>query len=167
MSKTEFGKPSEAPVGGDAWSLTDGDEPKSAKNAGRLFLFRPTESRQVEVTRGKKTEDVEVIVADVVLLDEKKPAKSEEHKGVFIWGGWVKGALRGYIDDAGLVLGRLVQKSDKDSPTGYIWILEDASAKDEEIAREYLRSADPFRGGSSDDEGDEPKKSKKGKKSKK
>ena len=37
----------------------------------------------------------EIIVADVVVLNEKKPAKSEEHEEVYVFSGYLKGALRG------------------------------------------------------------------------
>lgn len=159
MSKDTFKKPSEAPAGGDGWQLAD-DE-----HLGDLFLIRPRRVDHID-DKFKPGEKKEIIVADVVHINEKKPAKSEEHTDVWVFQGYLKGALRGYIDDDGLVLARL-GKSDKKDRGNYPWVFEDATPADEELAREYLRSADPFRGGSSDDEGDEPKKSKKGKKSKK
>src|SRR5690606_457931 len=133
------------------------------EHLGDLFLIRPRRVDHID-DKFKPGEKKEIIVADVVHINEKKPAKSEEHTDVWIFQGYLKGALRGYIEDDGLVLGRL-GKADKKDRGNYPWILEDASADDEELAREYLRSADPFRGGSdSDDDGDDaPKKSKKDK----
>lgn len=135
-SSDEFAKPSDAPAGGDGWSLTDGDKPKSGQNDGSLFLITPLREKDVEVTRGKKTETVTVIVADIVELNEKKPEKSVEHEGVFVWAKWVQGALRGYIGEK-RVLGRLVKTEDSGSAVGYIWKLEDADDDDLEVARAY------------------------------
>lgn len=162
----EFAKPSEAPAGGDGWKFADDD------NDGALFLITPLRKDTVN------TEDYgekEVIVADVVKLNEKKPEKSEEHEEVFIFGAWVQGALRAYIGER-RVLGRLDKAADKKSGRGYVWKLEDADDDDVEVARAYLASLDPFKtkGGKGGDEkpakkgkkGEpepEPKKAKKGK----
>lgn len=139
----EFAKPSDAPAG-DSWSLTDGDEPKSGQNDGSLFMITPLREIEVAVTRGKKTEDVKVIVADVVLINEKKPAKSEEHSEVYVWAKWVQGSLRGFIGTDRVVLGRLDKTADAASAVGYVWKLADADDDDIAIAREYLASIDPF-----------------------
>ena len=64
----DFAKPSEATGGGDGWSMTDEAE-------GRLLLIIPLRAESVETKDyGAKP----VIVANVVVLNEKKPAKSEE-----------------------------------------------------------------------------------------
>jgi len=139
----DFAKPSEATGGGDSWSLTDGDDPKSGQNDGKLFLFTPLRTKEVSVTRGKKTEDVEVVVSDIVELNEKKPAKSEEHEEVFVWAKWVQGSIREHIGKR-QILGRLVKTADSGSAVGYVWKLEDADADDVAVAREYLASLSPF-----------------------
>lgn len=143
-TKSRFAKPSEA-SGGDSWSLTDGDEAKSGKNDGELMLITPLRKDEVSVTRGKKTEDVEVIVADVVHLNRKKPEKSEEHENVYIWAKWIQGSLRSYIGKE-MVLGTVVKTPDAASATGYVWKLQDADSDDVTAAEAYLASLSPFKG---------------------
>jgi hypothetical protein len=137
---SEFAKPSEAPAGGDNWSLTDGDKPKSGSNDGELFLVTPLRKETVTT---EDYGDKQVIVADVVHLNEKKPAKSVEHEEVFIFGAWLQGALRSYIGER-RVLGRLDKTPDKKSGRGYVWKFEDADDNDIAVARAYLESVDPF-----------------------
>lgn len=128
----DFAKPSEAPSGGDGWNLTEEAE-------GRLILFTPLREQTVETADyGAKP----VIVADVVVLNEKKPEKSEAHAEVFVWGGYLRGALRGFVGER-RVLGRLVRGTKKERGN-YPWLLEDATADEVEIAKAYLASVDPF-----------------------
>ena len=152
----DFAKPSEAPAGGDGWKFASDD------NDGELFLITPLRKETVNTTEyGEK----EVIVADVVHLDEKKPAKSEEHEEVFVFGAWLQGAMRAFIGER-RVLGRLDKAADKKSGRGYVWKLEDADDDDITVAREYLASLDPFaRKGKADKAKVEPEPAKKGKKS--
>lgn len=129
-----FAKPSEAPAGGDGWKFADDD------NLGKLFLITPLRAESGE-DKYHPGEMKERIVADVVEIDEKKPAKSEEHSDVWIFQGYLKGALRGYIGER-RVLGRLGKGPlDRGNEP---WILEDATKKDEAIAVAYLESVDPF-----------------------
>ena len=129
----DFAKPSEAPAGGDGWKFASDD------NDGELFLITPLRKETVNTTEyGEK----EVIVADVVHLNEKKPAKSEEHEEVYVFSGYLKGALRGYIGER-RVLGRLTNTEDttkKKDRGNYYWELEDADADDVAVAREYLEA---------------------------
>lgn len=129
--------PSEAPAGGDGWKFADTD------NIGKLMLFTPLRQDEATVTRGKKSEVVEVIVADVVVLNKKKPDKSELHEGVFIFPKWVQGSLRGFIGDR-MVLGRLQQDAEKSQGDRAAWVLEDGNADDVKIAKAYLETVDPF-----------------------
>lgn len=156
----EFGKPSEAKGGGDGWRLEHED------NIGSLFLISPLrEDDFVSEEYGNS----KIIVADVVEINEKKPAKSTEHEEVYVFGGWTKGALRGYIGER-RVLARLDQDASKSrSKKNPAWVLVDADEADAKIAKEYLASVDPFaqKGGKAkadDDDADEKpaKKSKKG-----
>jgi hypothetical protein len=127
-----FAQPSEAPATGDGWNMTEEAE-------GRLILFTPLREQQVETTDyGPKP----VIVADVVVIDEKKPGKSEAHAEVFVWGGYLRGALRGFIGER-RVLGRLVRGTKKERGN-FPWLLEDATAEEIEAAKAYLASVDPF-----------------------
>lgn len=133
-SSGDFAKPSEAPAGGDGWKLADDD------NDGELFLITPL--RKETVTTAEYG-DKEVIVADVVHINTKKPGKSEEHEEVFVFGAWLQGAIRHAIGER-RVLGRLDKAADKKSGRGYVWKLEDADEDDIAAAREYLSSLDPF-----------------------
>lgn len=149
-----FGKPSEAPAGGETWRL------ENEENIGKLFLITPL--RVKNDAKDYEGNDTEVIVCDVVELNEKKPEKSEEHTGVWAWGGWVKGSLRGFVNSQ-MVLARLGQDSSKGKGKNAAWVLEDATKADEKIARAYLEAAvnKPF--GKASDSDDEPKKGKKSK----
>lgn len=139
----DFARPSDAPAGGDGWTLT------SDENRGKLMLFTPLREIEVEDKFSKVPGATKkVIVADVVVLNEKKPEKSEEHDEVYVFSGYLKGALRGYIGER-RVLGRLRNTEDtteKKDRGNYYWELEDASKGDVEIARSYMAAAnDPLR----------------------
>ncbi len=151
----EFARPSDAPSGGDGWKIT------ADENRGALLLITPLRTQTAETRDwGEK----EVVVADVVVLNEKKPEKSEEHAEVFIFSGYLKGALKGYIGER-RVLGRLRNTEDttkKKDKGNYYWELEDATEKDIAVARAYMAALnDPFGG-----KGDDDEKPAKGKKSK-
>lgn len=134
----EFAKPSEAPATGG-----DGFKAESEDNVGKLFIITPLRTDSV------KTDDygdAEVIVADVVVVNEKKPEKSEEHESVFFFGGWTKGALRGYIGERKVLarLGQDASKTKSKAKGAFAWVLEDADDDDLALARTYLDSVDPF-----------------------
>lgn len=155
----EFAKPSEAPAGGDGFTLT------SDENRGKLLLITPLRTERIEDKFSKEPGATkEIIVADVVVLDEKKPEKSEEHEEVYVFSGYLKGALRGYIGER-RVLGRLTNTEDtskKKDRGNYYWELEDADADDVAVARAYLEALNNPLAKISKDE----KPAKKGKKSK-
>lgn len=155
----EFARPSDAPSGGDGWKITSDD------TRGALLLITPLRLDEVET---KEWGAKEVVVADVVVLNEKKPEKSEEHSEVFIFSGYLKGALRGFVGKR-KVLGRLQNTEDtskKKDKGNFYWELEDATEADVKVARAYLEALnDPFR--ASDDEGDPDDEKPKKKKSKK
>ena len=162
----EFGRPSDAPAGGDGWKLASDD------TRGKLMLFTPLREEKVPAfgKAGKEGEKQDVVVADVVVLNEKKPEKSEEHEEVYVFQRYVQGALRGYIGER-RVLGRLVNTEDtsgaKSASGGYYWELEDADSDDIKVARAYLESLDPFaqKGGKKGKGDDDSKGSKDSKKS--
>lgn len=130
----DFAKPSEAPATGDSWRFEDDD------NVGKLFLITPLRVDEVEGFEGKTAE---VVVCDIVELNEKKPAKSEEHENVYAFGAWVRGSLRGFVGER-KVLGRLDKDPAKGRGKNAAWVLEDADADDIAVARTYLDSVDPF-----------------------
>lgn len=137
----DFAKPSDAPsTGGDGFKFETDD------NVGSLFLITPLRTQSVTT---EKYGEAEVVVCDIVELNEKKPAKSELHEEVFVFGGWTKGALRGYIGER-KVLGRLGQDAAKSKSKTPAWVLEDADEDDIEVAKEYLANVDPFKNGSAD-----------------
>lgn len=131
-----FANPSEAPNagGGDGWKFESDD------NVGSLFLVMPLreESTPDAYHEGQSKT---VIVCDIVKLNENKPKKSKLHADSWVFGGWTKGSLRGYIGER-RVLGRLAQgpKDRGNKP----WILEDADSDDIDVAKAYLASVDPF-----------------------
>lgn len=133
-----FARPSDAPAGGDSWSLT------ADENVGALMLITPLREEDVDVTIAKRAEVKRVVVADVVVINEKKPLKSEPHEEVYVFGGWLKGALKGYIGER-KVLARLVKEKDTSSSTGYVWKFEDADEDDIAAATEYVNSVDVFK----------------------
>lgn len=131
----DFAKPSDAPATGG-----DGFKAESEDNVGKLLLITPL---RVDEVIGFENKTTEVVVADVVVINEKKPEKSEEHTGVYFFGGWTKGALRGYVAER-RVLARLDQDAAKGRGKNAAWVLEDADADDIELAKAYLASVDPF-----------------------
>lgn len=158
-----FGRPSDAPSGGDGWQLTSDD------NRGKLMIFTPLRQTEVDDKFSKEPGATKsVVVADVVVLNEKKPEKSEEHTDVFVFSGYLKGALRGYIGER-KVLGRLQNTEDTTGEKdrgNYYWVLEDADADEVAIAKAYLDSLDPFaakgkKGAKANDEKPAKKKAKK------
>lgn len=133
----DFAKPSDAPATGDSWKFEDDD------NVGDLFLITPLRE---QTFKSDEYGDSQIVVADIVVINEKKPAKSELHEEVYIFGGWVKGALRGYIGER-KVLGRLgkdASKTKSKAKDAFAWVLEDADDDDIEIAKAYLETVDPF-----------------------
>lgn len=149
----EFAKPSEAPATGDGWRF------ESDENIGRLFILTPL--REEDFT-SEEWGTSKIVVADIVEVNERKLAKSVEHPGSFVFGGWTKGSLRGFIGER-RVLARL-GKGKAEGKKSAAWLLEDATDEDIAIGKAYLASVDPFapKGGKDDDdEGEAPKAKKK------
>lgn len=151
--KGGFAKPSEAAGGGDGWNLTEEAE-------GRLLLLTPLREEQVD-TKDYGTKPV--IIADVVVLDEKKPEKSEVHQEVYVWGGYLRGGLKSFIGEQ-RVLARLVRGTKKERGN-FPWLFEDATEDDIEVANTYLESVNPFKMvGDADEDNEKSAKKKKSKK---
>lgn len=129
-----FAKPSEAPAPGESWNLTEEGE-------NELLLITPM---KLDETETKKYGVKPYIEADVVVINSKKPAKSEAHEGVWIFGGYLIGALKGFVGER-KVLGRLVKVDDKAAGKGFHWEFADADADDVEAATEYINSVDVFK----------------------
>lgn len=130
--KGGFAKPSDA-TGGDSWKLT------ADENVGKLLLITPLRK---DTATTEKYGEKEIIVADVVELNENKPAKSELHEEVYVFGAWLQGSLRSFIGKR-KVLARLAQVKDSSSGRGYVWKFEDADDDDAEVAQAYIDSIAP------------------------
>lgn len=133
----DFAKPSDAPAGdSNRWPVNKG-------NLGKLMLITPLREQTVANKLGDKGETKQQIISDVVILNEKKPEKSELIEGAEMEGGWILGSLRGYIGER-KVLGRLAQDAAKGKGDRAAWVLEDADDDDIAVAKAYLASVDPF-----------------------
>ncbi len=133
----DFGKPSEAPAGDtNRWPINKG-------NLGKLLLITPLREQTVANKLGDKGDTKQQIISEVVIVNEKKPAESELILEAEVEGGWVLGALRGYIGER-RVLGRLAQDAAKGKGDRAAWVLEDPTDADTALARAYLASVDPF-----------------------
>lgn len=127
-----FGKPSESKGGGDGWNMTEEAE-------GKLLIVTPLREDTAETTDyGTKP----IIVANVVVIDENKPEKSEEHLNVFVFGGYLRGSLREYVGKQ-MIATRLVQ-GDTKIKGNYPWLFEDATPEEEALCQAYLDSVKPF-----------------------
>lgn len=133
----EFAKPSEAPATSDGWDFED-DE-----HIGDLFLITPLreEEHDDSFNPGEKKKH---IVADIVHINEKKPAKSELHEDAWVFGGWSRGSLRGFIGESRVVV-RLNRDPSKKKGNNIPWVLLDPEESDYDKVREYLASIDPFK----------------------
>jgi hypothetical protein len=130
--KGGFAKPSEAKGGGDGWNLTE-------EAVDRLLIVTPLREDEVATEEwGTKP----IIVANVVVVNEKKPEKSEEHLDVYIFGGYLRGSLRDYVGKQ-MVAARLVQGETK-VKGNYPWLFEDANDAEEALCQAYLDSVKPF-----------------------
>lgn len=105
---------------------------------GRLLLITPTGYREsVETTFGTK----DAVEANIVVIDERKPADSEEIDGGLLFGGVLIGQTKSRIGK-GMILGRLEQgeaKKGQQPP----WRLADATDAEKDLARAYLASKAP------------------------
>lgn len=113
--------------GGDNWKIADA--------LGELLLITPTGLEEdIETVHGS----ADAIKADVVVINEKKPSKSEEHSGVLIFQAFLKSSLKPSIGKGRVVarLGKGEAQKGKSAP----YILEAADAEDKSLAMDYLKS---------------------------
>lgn len=113
---------------------SNGDEWKIADAAGELLVVKPSKHETgVATAYGEK----DAIRATVIVVDEKKPAKSEIHTDVLIFGSALISSLKKSL---GLtVVGRLEQgeaKAGQSKP----WILTAADADEKDAARAALKA---------------------------
>lgn len=107
---------------------------------GDLLLITPTSYEEdIQTIHGAK----DAVKADVVVINEKKPAKSEKHEGLLIFQGRLIGQTKSFVGK-GLVLGRLREANDlKKKGQNAPWVLDDPTDEEKDIAREYLASVAP------------------------
>ena len=129
-----FAAPSEAVSSGDGWKAEHED------NIGDLFLITPLREEEVKT---QDYGDKPAIFADVVVVNVKKPAKSEAHENVLFWGGWTRGTLRDSIGKRRML--GVLAKGDAKKGQSAPWILEDADADQVAAATAYLDGLDPLR----------------------
>jgi hypothetical protein len=107
-----------------------------------LLLITPHEIREVSTTYG----DSEAVEADIVILNAKKPAESEEIPNGLIFGKVVIGQLRQAVQNRSRVVGTLIedtasQKKGQSAP----YRLTAPSDADIEVAKAYLDALNPLR----------------------
>jgi hypothetical protein len=148
-----FKKASEAPATGGDFKLTD--------HVDELLLFRPTATKMVPGYNPKTDPEQEIVVADIVVIDEKKPERSEKHEDAWVFQRYIQGSLRGFIEEKGVVLGRLRKNENSEKGKGSIkWELDDYTDEEAELASAYLASANPLEGGAPKEKKDKKKKEK-------
>lgn len=139
-SKKEKGSKSEA---SDSTIDDELDDPgegggwKIAEALGELLLIKPREVKTGIKSDYAEDGKTDAILADVYIINEKKPAKSEPHEGTLIFQGFLQGALRDKIGK--WVVGRLV-KGEATKGKSAPYLLEAADADEKAKASEYLRS---------------------------
>jgi hypothetical protein len=118
---------------------------KITEYKGRLMLVTP-----LEYVTGISTKfgESDAVDADVVILDGEE--KGERLDNVRIFQGALIGVLKGRIGkQVGMVLGRLgTVPNKKDTEGKPVWVLEQPTEDDKQVARDYLAAAtkpkDPF-----------------------
>lgn len=107
-----------------------GDFPKVRDLHKRLLIIEPTKFRSQEIQTKFGLKDA--VVANVIVVNEDEPAKSEQYNGMHFLEGQLIGKLKGLVDSGKMVLGRIGQvPTDKGNPA---WVLEDPSAADKAVA---------------------------------
>lgn len=107
-------------------------------NKDKLLLITPRSYEQgVQTTFGAK----DAVKADIVVIDETDPTRSEEIDDALLFGGVLIGQTKSFIDK-GLVLGRLGQGTAKPGQKPP-WVLADPTDAEKDVARKYLASKAP------------------------
>lgn len=112
---------------------------KISEVEGELVLITPLSVEEdIDTVHGS----ADAIKANIVVLDEKKPAKSESHDGALIFQRVLQSQLGPFVGKRKVLgrIGRGVAKKGQDAP----YVIEDPTEADKAVAREYLRSVDPL-----------------------
>lgn len=110
---------------------------------GKLLIVTPVEFREgIPTSIG----NADVVVANLVVVDEKKPTESEEVPGVFIFQKVLVGNLRPLIDTRQPMLGRLAKRAATKAGMSPAWVLDPATAAETSVAMKYWEAAkaNPF-----------------------
>jgi len=105
---------------------------------GKLLLITPT--KYMEHQKTKFNDDADVVVANIAILDEKDPEKSEEHTDVWLLQGRLIRATKGKVGN-GMVLGRLIQEATEKGNPAYD--LSDPTDEDKVAARKFYATKQP------------------------
>jgi hypothetical protein len=113
---------------------------KITEFAGDLLLITPTSyEEEVKTVHGEK----DAVKANVVVIDEKRPERSDVHENLLIFQGRLIGQTKPFVGK-GLVLGRLREAKELKKPgQSAPWILDDPTDEEKALAREYLASVAP------------------------
>jgi hypothetical protein len=112
------------------------------EHVDELLLITPHEIREVSTTYG----DSEAVEADIIILNAKSPADSEEITGGLIFGKVVIGQLRQAVQNRSRVVGTLIedtasQKKGQSAP----YRLTAPTDADINVAKAYLDALNPLR----------------------
>jgi len=94
----------------------------------------------MEHQKTKFNDDADVVVANIAILDEKDPEKSEEHTDVWLLQGRLIRATKGKVGN-GMVLGRLIQEATEKGNPAYD--LSDPTDEDKVAARKFYATKQP------------------------
>jgi hypothetical protein len=129
-------------------SMSSGDRLKDY--VGRLILVTPTEFiEDFQTSIG----EAEVIIADVVVIDEKDVTKSKELTSTVIFGRALVPYLKRKMEKGEQALGRYVQREPASKGKSGAYAIEAPTNEEIGLGLKYLQSLNPFATEGSDSEG--------------
>jgi hypothetical protein len=131
------------PSAGDLVGPGSGGNFVAAEVIGELLLITPT-ALEEDVVTANGTSDA--IRADIVVLDKKKPARSEVIEGGLIFQKVLQGQLRDSLAKGTRVVGTLIQdEASKKAGQSAPYRLTAPTDADIDVARQYLDALNPLR----------------------
>lgn len=116
---------------------------KAEDHEGQLLLITPL-ALEEEISTDYGVSDA--IRADIVVLDKKKPERSEEIAGALLFQKVLQGQLRDSLTRRTRVVGTLIKdEASKKKGQSAPWRLTAPSDADIAVARSYLDALDPLR----------------------
>ncbi len=111
------GPAAQDPFGQKPSEVKTSDFPKMDELDRLLLVIQPKKLERVPNRFSKEPGAMQDrITADVTVIDVEKPAKSVTHRDMYLSQGALVGQLKGFIDGAGLLLGRMRKHPAKDTP---------------------------------------------------